>query len=225
MSASDSDLQKGEYREIRTQYILINGVMVGGIFGAIGPYSMRVHGLEKILIERAVYFLIFLALGYLWGMVAWKFTGRRVIEDRIAKEKGATKRVPMASEFHPVGLIIVSLIGVQIIAFHIYIMKCTLADYAVPAIVVCVIMLIQLLLDYRHTEEEYLIRTTSPSLGFTFGQLVRFKWPVFLLCFLMQPLGIVKVGGLFLACLIFSYPYQRRFYRRSQAEFGDHPQA
>lgn len=83
-------------------------------------------------------------------------------------------------------------------------------------------MVLQLILDIRHVEEEYRFLTTAPYRCTNSRQLLRrlmLKWPTLLLFPLLFIFSSLKVGGLFLLFMIIFYPYQKSFYLRSQDEF------
>lgn len=208
------------YKKIRTRFIRKNVFVWSAVMTALNVFRSHPVNVKEFLIYLGVSLVLFPISGLLAATLLWGTYGKRICETTIAKERGISKRVPIAVDYHPRGVIVMSAVGALIIAADLLFTKTTWTDYVTPALVVCPLMLLQLVLDMRYADEEYVMRTTFPSPGFSFNQAMRIKWPCMLLL-LALPLGPVKVAGLFSVCLIFSYPYQRHYYLKSRKEFGD----
>lgn len=218
----DTEIKHGiDERRLRREYILkcIPFMLLIGCMISTQDYS-RDHDLKKLIVKLVVDLPIFAVSGYAVGVWSWGSAREKAIERAIKLKHGMIKRVPFDKGFHPMGLIAMSMFGALIVAGDIYFTKTRLADYAIPAVFVGILMLILLFLDYQFSEEEYRIRTTEPNPGFTLGQLIRYKWPVFIILMLMIPFGPYKIAGPMFISIIFWYPLQRRMYLRSQRELG-----
>lgn len=215
LKSSDNDIAKA-----RKKYIWLNGVLGWGLTTAILVSIFRSDDLDEYLPRFMFSVIIYATGGYFWGSIMWRIKGKHDYLDSITPKDTTPKRVPLPNAFHHFYLLFSPLLGCLFIWMDRELTHASMADYIIPAIVVFILMIIQLILDLNNFDEEYAIRTTRPSPGFTFKQTLRLKWPAIIIAILAIPLGFLKVLGLFFFCLIFSYSYQRRMYIRSHRELG-----
>ena len=128
-------------------------------------------------------------------------------------------RKPLLRAFHPTGLLAVPLLGFAAASLDVLLTGRPPRTYALAAMAVVPLHLLQLFLDHRHSETWYRFMT-SPPCRLTPRQVLGLRWPVLLNFALMPFLWGIPVASVLLGCLALHYPWQRSLYDRSRAEFG-----
>lgn len=132
------------------------------------------------------------------------------------------ERRPLSRGYHPLGLFVMAGGGIAAGLFDIFVNDRPLRFYAIAAALVVPCQLLQLWLDYRHTEQWYAVATTAPFEP-TLEQRLRLRWPAMLSLVTIPFVGICAFAAAFFGALIFFYPWQRALYRRSYREFKSPP--
>ena len=131
-------------------------------------------------------------------------------------------RKTLSIGYHHNGLLGMSAVGLLILVADFVLWGIETHDYVAPSLIVGLLMVLQLMLDVRHVEEEYRFLTTAPYRPTNSRQLLRRlkrKWPTLLSIPLLFIFRAHKVGALVLLFMILFYPYRRQLYLRSQEEF------
>ena len=134
-----------------------------------------------------------------------------------------TKRVHMGIGYHHNGLLVLSGIGLAILAASYLHPEYDATVLTLTAVVVVLVMLVQLIFDYRSFETEYLFLTTDRSDRKKFGGIggrIKYKWPTLILIPLFFIAPFFTMAGAFLFSMIMWFPLQRKMYLRSYEEFG-----
>ena len=128
------------------------------------------------------------------------------------------ERRPISPGYHPVGLLAAAGIGLAVGLFDIFVNDPPLRVYAIAAALIIPLQLLQVWLDYRHTEQWYAALTTVPFEP-ALPERLRLVWPALLSFATIFFVGPYAFAAVSLATLVFSYPGQRALYRRSYREF------
>lgn len=171
-------------------------------------------------IDLIAYPLFGCLAGYLlWGAITEYNRGA----GKEKHENTQNPRTPRYNVYYLAATICISLLGLVLIFGDILFFKTPIQDYIMPMLFVGLLMFMQLLIYRKFEEDEYLKLINVPRPAFSFEQLLRRRWPVWIIGGFAIPLWKFKAVGAFLFLFIMYFPWQRRLFIRSQEEFKRDP--
>jgi hypothetical protein len=130
-----------------------------------------------------------------------------------------SERKPLSVGFHPIGLLVLALLSSLLGILHVTFLHGSWRAYGLATLWVVPWHLVQLSLDYRHTDTWYRC-FTAPPYRLTPRQLMALRWPAMVAALPAPFIGIFPVGVVWIWCLALYFPWQRALYVRSHREFG-----
>ena len=134
-----------------------------------------------------------------------------------------TRRKHIGVGYHHNGILVMSAFGLAILYTDYQYLGKDAAAIVLAVVCIGAVMLLQLVIDYRTFEKDYIFMTTEQSVRFgsnIFKERIKYKWPLLLLIPLMFVLQFTAAAGAFFLFTLLTYPLQRAMYLRSLKEFG-----
>ena len=136
-----------------------------------------------------------------------------------------TNRKHMGVGYHHNGILVMSAIGVVLLYVDYQLVRTPGTEILISFICVGAIMLLQLIIDYRIYEKDYIYHTTDQQGRSGINDVkkrFKYKWPALLIIPLFGIFPLLSIAGSFFLLMIMTYPLQRKMYLRSLKEFGSY---
>ena len=136
-----------------------------------------------------------------------------------------TNRRHMGVGYHHNGILAMSAIGLVLLYVDYRLVGTHGTEILISVICVGAIMLLQLIIDYRIYEKDYIYHTTDQQGKSGINDIkkrIKYKWPVLLIIPLFGIFQPLSIAGSFFLLMIMTYPLQRKMYLRSLKEFGSY---